>query len=151
MKVVFAGHEVQGSAAFGAGFGKDERAVGEVEGGEVVAAAEFGVAWTPVKASGDHEVEDEPEVVVEADGDALADAAHLTDVAAFDIGDGWLYGSEQERAGDADVFERLADDARSERVNVGGDIGELRHRLSACIGRRGFATCLGECVGLGLG
>ena len=66
----FALDEVEGGAALGAGFGEDEGAVGEVEGGEVVAAAELG--WrsrfavelaSPVEAAGDHEVEDEEEVV----------------------------------------------------------------------------------------
>ena len=34
----FVGEEVEGGSAFGAGFGEDERAVGEVECGQVVAA-----------------------------------------------------------------------------------------------------------------
>ena len=37
----FAGEEMQGCAALGAGFGEDERAGGKVEGGEVVSSAEL--------------------------------------------------------------------------------------------------------------
>ena len=36
-----------------------------------------------MKAAGDHQVEHEPEVVVEADGDAFADAAQSGDCAAL--------------------------------------------------------------------
>jgi len=93
MEVFFTGEHVEGSATFGAGLGEDERAIREVEGCEVVASAEFGVALSPVKSSGNHEVEDEPEVVVEAYGDALTDAAQLADGVAFDFGDRWFYGA----------------------------------------------------------
>jgi hypothetical protein len=45
--VVRVAEEVEGGAALGAGFGEDERAVGKVEGGEVVAASEFGTEGAP--------------------------------------------------------------------------------------------------------
>ncbi len=77
--------------------------MGKVEGGEIVSAAEFGSDGSPVKAAGDHEVKDEPEAVVELDGDAFADAAERADGVAFDLFDGWLDGAQQEGAGDADV------------------------------------------------
>ena len=99
----FVGEEVEGGTAFGAGFGEDERAVGEVECGEVVAAAEFGSEGAPVEAAGDHEVQDEPEAVVEFDGDALADAVEGTYGVAFDVLDAGLDGAEKERAGYADL------------------------------------------------
>ena len=110
----FVGEEVEGGAAFGAGFGEDEGAVGEVEGGEVVAAAEFCAEGAPVETAGDHEVKDEPEAVVELDGDAFADAVERADGVAFDGFDAGLDGAEEEWAGDADVGEGLAYDARLE-------------------------------------
>jgi hypothetical protein len=103
LRIVFAGEEVERGAAFGAGFGEDERAVGKVEGGEIVSSAEFGSDGSPVEAAGDHEVEDEPETVVELDGDAFADAVKLADGVAFYLFDGWLHGAEEEWAGYADV------------------------------------------------
>ena len=90
----FVEEEVQGGPAPGAGFGEDEGAVGEVEGGEVVSAAEFGSDGAPVKASGDHEVQDEPEAVVEFDGDAFAYAVEAADGVAFDLFDAGLDGAE---------------------------------------------------------
>ena len=122
-----AGEEMEGGTAFGAGFGEDEGAVGEVEGGEVVAAAEFRAEGAPVETAGDHEVQDEPEAVVELDGDALADAVEGADGVAFDGFDAGLDGAEQEWAGDADVGERLAYDAWLEGGEIGGDVGEFWH------------------------
>ena len=89
-------------AALGAGFGEGERAVGEVECGEVVAAVEGGagllrVEVAPVETAGDHEVEDEEEVVVETEDNALADAAEGANGMAFDGGDGRDGGAQKER------------------------------------------------------
>lgn len=94
LHVFFVAKEVDGGAALRTGFGEDEGAVGKIEGGEIVTAAEFGPEGAPVKASGDHQVKNEPETVVEFDGDALADAMEGTDGVAFDLFNGWLYGSE---------------------------------------------------------
>ena len=118
--------DVQRGAALASGFGEHQRAVGKIERGEVVAAAELRARGPPVQAPGDHQVKHEPEVVVEADGDALADAAQLADVrpstSATAAGR-----AQQKGAGDANMLERLADDALFERVDVGGDVGQLRH------------------------
>jgi len=114
---------VEGGAALGAGFGEDEGAVGEVEGGEVVSAAEFGSEGAPVEAAGDHEVEDEPYTVVEFDGDAFANAAESADGVAFRFFDGGMYGAEEEGAGDAKVGQALAEDAWLKGGEVGGDVG----------------------------
>ena len=124
---------MKGGSAFGAGFGEDERAVGEVEGGEIVSAAEFGSDGAPVQATSDHEVQDEPEPVVELDGDAFADEVEGADGVAFDLFDSWLYGAEEEWAGDADVGEWLAYDAWFKGGEVGGDVGEFRHVVGEMI------------------
>ncbi len=92
LHVFFVVKEVEGGAALGTGFGENEGAVGKIEGGEIVTAAEFGSEGAPVKASGDHQVKNEPETVVEFDGDALADAEEGTHGVAFDLFNGWLYG-----------------------------------------------------------
>ncbi len=118
---------MEGGTAFGAGFGEDEGAVGEVEGGEIVAASEFRSERTPVEAAGDHEVQDEPEAVVEFDGDAFADAMERADGVAFDVFDSRLDCTEKEWAGYADLREGLAYDAWLEGGEVGGDVGEFWH------------------------
>jgi hypothetical protein len=85
-------------AALGAGFGEDEGAVGKVEGGEVVAAAELCAERTPVEAASDHEMKDEPEAVVEFEDDAFADAVEGADGVVFGVFDAGLDGAEEEWA-----------------------------------------------------
>ena len=81
----------------------------------------------PVQAAGNHQMKDQPEIVVEADGDAFADATKFADGEAVDGGDGGLRGAEKKQAGDADALERLVEDARFEGGEIGGDVGEFGH------------------------
>ncbi len=126
-QALFAAHYVEGGAALAAGFGKGEGSAGEVEGGEGVAAGEFGLGGLPVEASGDHEVEYQPEIAFDTDGDALADAADGDDFLAFDGAERGIDGAEQEDRAQADVLEGLAEDAGFDGGEVGGDVGEFRH------------------------
>ncbi len=82
-------------------------------------------------------MKNEPEVAFHADGDAFADAAEFADGVAFGFGERRLGGAEQKRAREADALERLAEDARLQGGEVGGDVGEFRHavRLQGCMGR----------------
>lgn len=83
-----------------------------------------------MKASGDHQMEDEPEVVFEADADAFAEAAEVDDSFARGVGERRSCGAEEKRADDADGVEGLAENARFERFDVNGDVWEFRHALS---------------------
>ena len=62
-----------------------------------------------MKAAGDHQVEHEPEIVVEADGDAFADAAQAGHFAALDGAERRIDSAQQERAGDAHRERRATD------------------------------------------
>jgi hypothetical protein len=68
-------------------------------------------------------------VGIKNEDDALAEAAECADLFAFDRGYGRDGGAQQKWAGDAEVLERLADDAWRERGEVGEDVGELGHRF----------------------
>ena len=80
-----------------------------------------------METAGDHQVQNEPEVAFDADGDALADAAECLDGAAFDACERRVDSAQQKDAGHANALKRLAEDARFERGDVGGDVGQLRH------------------------
>ena len=67
-----------------------------------------------MESSGDHQVEYEPGVVIEADCYAFTDAADFAHGAAFGVGDGGLDRAKQEGVGEAYAFERVAEDARLE-------------------------------------
>jgi hypothetical protein len=72
-------------------------------------------------------VKDEPEVRIQPKGDSLADPPELANLAAFGGGEGWVSGAEQKRAGKANVFKGLAEDAGLERGEICRDVGELGH------------------------
>ena len=90
-----------------------------------------------MESAGDHKMNDEPKITVDADGDALADAAEVTDLASFDVCERRIRGAKQEGAGDADAFERLGENTRLKSCDVSGDVGEFRHeyQCAACVDR----------------
>ena len=81
----------------------------------------------PVKAAGDHQMEDEPEIIFEADADAFAEAAELEDFFAGGVGEGRVGGAKEKRAHDAHRFENLAEDSGFERFDVNGNVWEFGH------------------------
>ena len=92
---------------------------------------------TPAQAPGDHQMDDEEEVVLEAEDDALAEPAERDDRATDDGGDRWIDGAQEERAREAHRLERLAENARREALEVQLDVGVLRHdREDPTRGRR---------------
>ena len=97
-----------------------------------------------MEAAGDHEVEDQPEVTFNTNGDAFADAAEGGYRAAFCGGQGWVDGAEEEDGGDADAVEGLAEDARLEGADVGGDVGKFRHLFKIAARRADFAMVLAK-------
>lgn len=80
-----------------------------------------------MEAACDHEVQDEPEAIVELDGDAFADAMEGARGVSFDVFDSWLNCAEEEWAGNANVREGLAYDAGFEGGEIGGDVWEFGH------------------------
>ena len=132
VEAVFAAENMERGAAFGAGFGEHERAVREVEGRETITAGKPRVLRAPMQAACDHQVENEPEVAIDPDGDALADAAQSAHSAALEVLERRLHGSKEKRAREADTFEGLVEDTHFERGEVGGDIGEFRHDVVDC-------------------
>jgi hypothetical protein len=95
-----------------------------------------------VQTTGDHQMQDEPEIAIHSNGDAFADAAKFADDTPFGIGKWRLGGSEEEGARDSNAHKRLANNAGFEYGEVGGDVGEFWHayQLAGCAW--GFATLL---------
>ncbi len=80
-----------------------------------------------MQSARDHQVQDEPQVVFQADDDALADAPNRTDGAALQVLERRLDSSKQKWTGEPDTLEGLAKDPRFESEDVGGDVREFRH------------------------
>lgn len=137
VEAVFAGDDVKRGALLRAGFGPEEGAVREVEGGEAARGRDFGPSGSrgdgaPVKTPSNHKMKDKPEIGFEADADALAEAAKLKHFLAGGVGQGRVGGAEEKRTDDAAGFKSLAEDASREGFDVNGDVGEFRHVVSSC-------------------
>ena len=73
-------------------------------------------------------MDDEPQLVVELDHDALAEPMHAAHDATDDRIERRLDAAQGEHVEDRVPGQRLADDPPLERFNVDRDVGELGHR-----------------------
>ena len=83
-----------------------------------------------MEAAGDHQVQHQPEIAFDADGDALADAAHGNDLLALDRAQRRIDGAQQEDRAEPHPLERLAENASLDGGDVGGDVGQFRHGVN---------------------
>src|SRR6266851_6665793 len=132
-KAVFSGDDVERSALLRAGFGPEKSSGGKVKCSKAARRRNFGAARTPVQPAGDHQVQNQPEAVFEADANALSEPAQTRDLLPFCAADGRSHGAEQERADNAHAFERLAENTLLERLDIDNDVRQLRHALAPAI------------------
>ena len=85
----------------------------------------------PMQAAGDHQVEHEPEVAFETDRDPLSHPPQLAHGSSRGFRERRRRGSKKKRAGQPDALERLSDNARFERRDVGRDVRKLGAYLSS--------------------
>jgi hypothetical protein len=97
-----------------------------------------------------NQVQDEPQVVLEAERDTLAEAAQPAHVFAGERADRRPGRAQQERAGQADARKRLIQDAPLQRFDVEDDVRQFRHgrnprmRVPPCPGRGSRARAVSE-------
>ena len=63
----------------------------------------------------------------DSDGDPLPNASNFAHRAALDRGDRRINGTQEKNAGNANMLQRLANDARLKRRDVGRDVRQFRH------------------------
>jgi hypothetical protein len=131
---VFAAHDVNRCSSLRAGFGQNKRAVVEVEGGEAELSRNLRAFRQPFEATGNHQMDDEEEVVLEAEDDALAEAAQCDDGFSGELCGTGLDRAKDEWVGEPDLFERMAEHAGFQRFEVDRDVGKFGHD-SSIIGR----------------
>ena len=124
-----AAHQLQRRALLRARLGEEQRAVLEDERGEhqLRPHPRFLARLAPAQAARDHQVDDEKQIVVEGEDDALADAAHAADDRAVDRVDRRIDRAEDERAVEREPLEAAADDVARQRLEVDDDVGEFGH------------------------
>jgi len=80
-----------------------------------------------VKSPGDHEVDDDPGIAVEAECDSLAKAADFSDGLAFNEIERRIERANQEGVTHPNPIQLLADNVALQRLRVDRDIGEFGH------------------------
>src|SRR5262249_35751599 len=120
--------DVELRALLRARLGEYERALRKIERREADLLRNGRAALLPAEPARDHEVDREEEIALERQDDALPEALDPEDALPLGLGELRLERAEEERAHQAHALERLAGDARRQRLHVDGDVGELRHR-----------------------
>ena len=77
----------------------------------------------------DHQVQHQPETVVEFQADAFADSYQRPHRPPFDAFNRWIYGSQKKRIAQPHLLKLLADDARLQRAQIRGNVRKLRHAI----------------------
>src|SRR5262249_33016549 len=124
-------HQVQRRPLLRARFREHERTPVEIERRDGAASADLRAPRLPVEAARDHEVQDQEEVLLEREHDALADPFDARHSLAASLRDRRRDRPQEKRASEADLLEPLADDARTKRLEIGGDVRKLRHGTEA--------------------
>src|SRR5262249_9412645 len=87
-------------------------------------------AVLPFEPAGNHQVEHQEQVAVEAEHDSLTQAAQPEDAAALEFARRRFDGSDDEGVPQAEAIETRPRGARDERLEVGSDVRQLRHGSS---------------------
>ena len=80
-----------------------------------------------MKTSGNHQVQNEPVVIFEADGDSLSEASQVSNYLPFRVMNRWRHGAEQEGTREAHTLEFLTEDSRLQGLKIYDDVWQLRH------------------------
>src|SRR5579864_707156 len=121
---------------FGSRFREGENARGEVKGGQRrVLAANLDAArlWPsrfPMQPAGDHQVQDEIQVIIETPDDALSQPEHVVYSSAVQLAQGRLVRSQKKWAADFRLLQHLSPNPRPQPFDVDRNVGKLRHSTS---------------------
>ena len=124
-------HEVDRGPSLGAGLGKEEQSIGELEDSQHQFPADLLDERVPAQTAGDHQMNDDEEVSFEREHDPLAQAAKPDYSLAFRSRNRRIKRAHDERVPNHDPLDRLVEDHRREALKVEDDIGEFGHARRA--------------------
>src|SRR5579859_5776012 len=101
-------HYVKRGAALRSCFGQGKTTRREIERSQRTLRLQLDAWVAPVQTSGNHQVQHQPKVTLQADGDALSEAPQLLHSPAFHFRQGRTDGTQEERARDPHALEPLA-------------------------------------------
>jgi len=101
------------------------------------------VARLPMQAAGDHRAQHQPEVAIQANGDALSHSPQFAHSSSRGFRERRRRGSKKKRAYKPHAFERQPHHARFQRSNVSRDVRQFGHTSPACTAPAGLARPVG--------
>src|SRR5919108_2849663 len=114
-------------APLSARFSERERPCRKVKRCQRDPSEELATARTPAQPAGDHQMNDEVEIVVERERDAFADTVDRADTSTLDLRKRRIHRAQYEGADDLCLLDRLIDESRPERFEVGEYFGGVGH------------------------
>src|SRR4029077_17598820 len=107
---LFSADDVEGRPLLRRGRGEQEGPGRKVERGEAELAGHLGSGRPPAQASRDHQMQDQMQIGLEIEDDALSHATHRLHRPAVCLAEGRIERADEKRARYPDALERLADD-----------------------------------------
>src|SRR5713226_5756843 len=114
-------------AFLGASFGEREGSRIEMKRGKSAPAVRDDATIHPVQAARDHEMDHEPEIIVETNGDAFAHTPRRSDGAAVRLLNRRRCRAQQKRPCDLTLIEDTSQDASLKSFEINDDVWQLRH------------------------
>ena len=105
--------------------------MGEVECKKADLARNRCLRRLPAEAPSNHQVEDQKRIAFELENDSLAQTARRNNRSAANRIERRLDGTQQKRGREPHVFNRVADNARTKRVQIKLDVREFGHALDS--------------------
>lgn len=85
-----------------------------------------------MQAAGDHQVKNQPKVIIQAKCDPLSDTTKLAHGLALHTFNRRLHGSQEKWAIQSYAFQRMANDPSLECADISGDVWQFGHYLTLC-------------------
>jgi hypothetical protein len=83
-----------------------------------------------VQPPGNHQVQHQPHIVLQANADALAHSAQLADDLPLGLAYGWVNRAQQKGIGNPHTQQGYSQDSRLQRSQIGGNVRQLGHGFS---------------------
>ena len=123
----FTADDMNRGLTFGSSFGQQQGPVREIEGSQPDLSGNRRAGLAPSEPAGDHQMDDDEEVLVEGKDNPLAQAAKTPDVAAGEVARARLDCADDERIAQADPLQPLSHQPCRQGVYVYRYVRQLRH------------------------
>ena len=119
--------DVKRGALLRTGLGEQQAAVLEIKGREAALPRTRLARSAPVEAAGDHEMQDDPKIVVESEDDPFAESVERPNPFAVERVRWRCDGAQQKRALEPHAVEPLSADMTLQRFDVSRNVRKFRH------------------------